>query len=696
MDIVICGYSDRLSASTGETIAFKVSSRAAVPYTARLVRIIHADVNPAGPGLKVEDLSSVFSGTYPSTAKPLSTGSYVRVDDVAARPREASFRVGATILATATSRGRQCVLSQGVRSGGGFELAVDANGLIGVVDGTSVRHDVGLEGAWHHVALVVGPARIALEFDGVEVVTTARAPLHDQPRGTLLIGACAVAAGVACYFNGRIEAPFLDVEGGLSAHWDFALGMGTLHVFDTGPAALHGRLVNLPTRAMRSSTWTGREMCWRSDPSQYAAIHFHDDDFHDAGWSTDFTFTVPDTLKSASYAIEVSVDGAVDWLPFWVSAAPGTATAAIVVVVPTYTYLAYANFARGNFDAALRQRVADWGAYPHNPDEHPEVGLSTYNRHSDGSGVMFSSRWRPMLTMRPGFLTFNDPRGSGCRHYIADHYLIDWLEHEGFAYDVVTDDDVERHGSALLASYATALTGTHPEYHTANTLDAFQGFLDQGGHLAYLGGNGFYWRIGLSDDVPGALEMRRVGGTRAWAAQPGEEFNALDGYMGGLWRNSDRPPNKLVGIGFTSQGNFEGSYYRTNPDARAQPGGWILDGMADKFGDYGLSGGGAAGFELDSICYADGSPRTFTLLARSEGHGPAFGPAHDALLSHQMTLDRGDPATLIRSEIVYFDLPSGGSVFSIGSITFCGALSHDDYCNDVATMMRNYLMHVTR
>ena len=31
----------------------------------------------------------------------------------------------------------------------------------------------------------------------------------------------------------------------------------------------------------------------------------------------------------------------------------------------------------------------------------------------------------------------------------------------------------------------------------------------------------------------------------------------------------------------------------------------------------------------------------------------------------------------MRGEIVYFDTPAGGAVFSVGSITFCGSLWRD-------------------
>ncbi len=127
--------------------------------------------------------------------------------------------------------------------------------------------------------------------------------------------------------------------------------------------------------------------------------------------------------------------------------------------------------------AAMRMRLIigaslDWGAYPHNPDQHPIYGASTYNRHADGAGIGFSSRRRPILTMRPGFLTFNDARGSGLRHFPADTHILAWLEEKGFPFDIVTDEDLDDEGEKLIAPYRAVLTGSHPEYHTLRTLDA--------------------------------------------------------------------------------------------------------------------------------------------------------------------------------------------------------------------------------
>ena len=70
------GYVDRFSARPGEWIAVKVSSRLAEPYRADLVRIIHGDANPAGPGLKFEEVEAAFVGSYPSRFQPAHSGSY--------------------------------------------------------------------------------------------------------------------------------------------------------------------------------------------------------------------------------------------------------------------------------------------------------------------------------------------------------------------------------------------------------------------------------------------------------------------------------------------------------------------------------------------------------------------------------------------------------------------------------------------
>ena len=108
-------------------------------------------------------------------------------------------------------------------------------------------------------------------------------------------------------------------------------------------------------------------------------------------------------------------------------------------------------------------------------------------------------------------------------------------------------------------------------------------------------------------------------------------------------------------MGFTAQGNFEGSYYRRTEesyhDAEIS---WIFDGVADEdedeegkgkgkgrrrgmFGNFGLSGGGAAGYELDRSDVNLGSPETIRILARSENHQDHFTVVPEEMLTHITT-----------------------------------------------------------
>ena len=689
--LALVGYLDRWSARGGGTIAVKVSSHLTEPYAADLVRIIHADPNPAGPGMKLEAVDAPFAGQYPSRAQPVRPGSYGIVTASLAVPEGGAIRL----------RVQPGLLTQPqpVLALGGLVLRVDAGGTRLEVDGVTVCAVAApmLERCWYEVEarFAAGQVRLwqrALQtswgVDDSGEADGAAAP----PRGEQMLIAADPAGG---RFDGRIEAPcLLDAAGGTMAAWDFAAGIDTETIAGTHP----GRLVNLPTRGVRGSLWTGEEMDWKHAPTHYGAIHFHSDDLYDAGWETDFTITIPVTLRSGVYGVRLRGGGHEDVIPFFVLAPRGMATAPIAYLAATFTYQAYANHARFNFDAPFRQRAAEWGARLHNPEDHPEFGWSTYNRHPDGTGISLSSTRRPVLTLRPGFLTFNDPRGSGLRHFSADSHLTDWLEAAGHGFDVITDHDLHREGFALLAPYRCVLTGSHPEYHTPQTLDALGTYVAQGGRLCYLGGNGFYWRIAVSEAVPDVLEVRRAeGGIRAWDAAPGEAYHQLDGGYGGLWRRLGRPPQLLAGVGFSSQGLFEGSHYRRLPASYDPAVSWIFAGVPEEIiGEQGLSGGGAAGFELDRADRRLGTSPNTVILARSEAHQDHFVAVPEELLSHVNTVTGEAPRDLIRAEIVYFETARGGAVFAVGSITFCGSLSVNGYGNAVARMLGNVVTRFAR
>ena len=723
--VPLTGYVDRLSARPGDTLAFKVSSAASEPVSARLVRVISADPNPAGLGIREVDLAGRFTATFPSRVQAVHLGSYAEVEAVDPIAALTSVTVVATIWPTTPGRGEQGLISRIGSAGAGFALGLAADGsaevLIGKAGGEFERVATGtpLEPrAWAVVwasfdaasgELAVGQApygRLDEAFVGRSKIAGGRSSLQD--RSPLIIAAYAVRPSRG-HYNGKIERPAVfdralgaaDIAryvtqqpvAGLVALWDFSREMATRRIIDVGPYGLHGALVNLPARAMTGANWTGREMCWRHAGEQYGAIHFHDDDIQDCGWETDFTFTVPADLRSGIYAMRLRSGAHEDTIPFFVCPPKGRTTADLLIVIPTFTYIVYANHARPDFGPTWRKRWDAWKCNPWNPAEHRDYGLSTYNFHSDGSGIAYSSSLRPVLNWRSGYITYAHERGvSGLRHFQADSHLWAWAEAKGIAFDVLTDQELHEDGVAALKPYRAVLTCSHPEYHTEESLDAYVAYRDQGGRLVYLGGNGFYWRVALSKHWPGAIEIRRAeGGIRAWAAEPGEYYHAFDGAYGGLWRRNGRPPQKLAGVGFTAQGQFEGSYYRRRPDAENPRAAWMLAGVADdRIGDFGFSGGGAAGFELDRADKRLGTPEHALVVASSEGHRQEIWVlVHEEQLTHITTLPGEPIPSLIRADMTFFEAPKGGAVFSTGSITFCGSLPWNGFDNNVSRLLEN-------
>src|SRR5919109_314978 len=174
----------------------------------------------------------------------------------------------------------------------------------------------------------------------------------------------------------------------------------------------------------------------------------------------------------------------------------------------------------------------------------------------------------------------------------ADTHIIDWLDARGFSYDVITEDDLDAEGVALLASYRCVMTGTHPEYPSKRMLDAYAAYQNQGGRFIYLGGNGFYWRTSYHPELPGVVEMRRAeDGIRTWAAEGGEYYHGFTGELGGMWRRMGRAPQ-----GFDRSTFFERTAASFEPRAA-----FIFAGLGadERIGDFGLVGGGAAGWEVD-------------------------------------------------------------------------------------------------
>lgn len=720
----LAGYCDRWSAKPGETIRFMVSSRADAEFQLRFARVICADPNPAGPGYREQPMASPVGATQPGRFQPAFLGSFGHVaHQVAVAP---GFAMAATVWPTLPGRGLQGVVSL---AGADWSLSLAVGPSGGAMARLAMPARVTeaevavpmLSRRWYDIALAIDTAgrlqvaqRPRQPLGRIVDAGEAAAPGTVGPSSaeTVFLAALPPASGAPAshHFNGKLERPTLwrdlslgkalrrqrmplAFDPGLAAAWDFSVGIDGFTAHDIGPHGAHAELANLPTRAMTGSNWTGDTHVWTDAPEQYGAIHFHADDQGDLGWEESFALEIPPDWPSGFYNAHIQNESGEDRIPFFVR--PAVPTAALAVLVPTFTYQIYGCFVRPGRGKEIAARASAWGALPQTPDMNPEFGLSCYNSHADGSGVAIATMRRPMLDTRPRQFSLMDPGpgGSGTGRIAADSYIIDWLTQAGIPHDVITDHDLHADGAALLAPYRTVIAMQHPEYHSKRMMQGLEAYLGGGGRLMYLGGNGFYWRAEPSATAPHALELRRAeGGIRVWATEPGESYHAFGGGYGGLWRRIGRPAHALVGNGFSAQGRHLGFPYRFT-DAIADPRvAFMAEGFAPEsgqvFGDTGFMGGGAAGFELDSADPKLGTPPHALVVAKGVVLHPDYGPVNEDMLVIRHPRPAEDWSC---ADMVFFETEAGGAVFSVGSMTYVGSLAVNGYDNTLARLTTNVL-----
>lgn len=744
----LTGYTDRLSVAPGERIRFMVSTDAA-EYQATLVRLIHGDDNPEGPGFKERVVDTPLSGRYSGRSQLARSGSYVLVPDVAAFAGMTSVTLQAWIYPTTPVRPRsqQGLLGRwDASSGVGCGLVIEAEGDLAVHLGgrgdrlERVRTGTPMRRAqWYFVA-------VAFDADAGHVKLYQRSlamgysdsssaiadgSVVDLDFGDLsaplLVGAGSLETlptekcpRARHLYNGKVERPRLfnraldarEIEAlaagapatkvaadALVGDWDLGADPASAQIRDASPSSLHGRAVNMPLRATTGHSWRGEVLDFRQAPAEYGAIHFHEDDVEDACWEADAELQIPADLKTGVYAARITTDeGEEDHLPFVVRPPRGSHDAAIALLLPTVTYVAYANemlavtadysarggpYAEGSGDEGTRP-------YDYYLLAHPEIGTSLYDVHTDGTARCYSTYLRPILNMRP---RYRHAYTGGPRHLSADLCIVDWLEEKGFPFDVITDHDLHEEGGELLRRYKTVVTGSHPEYYTSQMLEAMEEYPQCGGRLMYLGGNGFYWVTSVDPSRPHAIEVRRgLAGSRTNSTLPGEGHHSTTGEPGGLWRFRGKYPNMLVGVGWTADGFDDKApgYERRGGsfDPRAQ---FIFQGVGpdEMIGDFGLIMGGAAGDEIDRMDYALGSPPNCLLLASSR-HGRYYFLTVDDI-PVTMGNVRGDDNPDVRADMTFFETPNDGAVFSVGSMCWCGSLSHNGYDNNVSRITENVL-----
>lgn len=724
VDQFIIGYSDRFSVRPGEDIHIMVST-SEPEYQVDLVRISRGDDDVAN-GLKETLVDRVASRKVRGRVQQVQTGSCVEVSGIGKHLEDLdSWTIRLWFCPTIVGGRQSQVLIDTVSPGTniGWSLFIDRESMLTLnVAGSVGASKVAcpgplLAGKWYEV--VAGQDRdsgttelLVRQLPSAEVRASRSRTNTGHLRGLnsqLTIGAqqCVPPLrGFESHYNGRIEdvviyslppSAILD-EGKVDfehvvASWLFGDDMASDVVRDIGPHGRDGKVMNSPTRAVTGYRWNGEFLNHKESPDHYGAIHFHEDDLGSAGWSPDFSIHIPEDLRSGLYAVRCATGAIVDRIPFAVLPAGSTGTARAVLVLPLYTYLAYANT-----QAALDDDFMESGLISREPirtrdqeliGEHPEWGRSLYDKHSDGTGIIYSSLHRPIVDLRPDHLNWvtGGPRGLS-----ADLCLVYWLERNDFDVDVITDHELDRDGIDAISSYKTVLTGSHPEYYTGAMRGALDEYVDIGGNLMYLGGNGFYWVTSTHPANPNMIEVRRgMSGTRPWTSAPGEVYHSTTGEPGGLWRHRGLGPNDLVGVGFAAQGwDSRAGYYRRSPASYEPEYDWIFAGVdGEVIGDFGLVMDGAAGDEIDRYDATLGGEDA-VVLATSEGHSSSYCVALEDLHEVSPSAVRTD-ARRVRSDIVYYR-KGRGTVFSVGSMCWVPALPINGCKNNVSSVTKNVLL----
>lgn len=434
--------------------------------------------------------------------------------------------------------------------------------------------------------------------------------------------------------------------------------------------------VNQPTFCVTSSRWDGSSFDPKVVPTHYDAIHCHDDDMGDLKWPASYRLHIPEGSDAGIYAFDVQAGEVKERIVFFISA--DKTSAPLLFVVPTMTYLAYA-------DEYLPEHLYPPKCFDRGHAFAVDNNLrSLYDYHSDASGVSICSYRKPKVTLRDDY---NYPL-CGCPHNLpVDLHFLKFMHRNGVAFDLITDHDLHRRGLDALVGYQGVLTGSHPEYLTDRMESAYRAFIAQGGNLACFGGNGFAASVAIKGDL---LELRRspLESGRTWDGPVSELAFSITNEMGGLLRHRGRGEFSLVGgaislMGFDKAHPFSRTKASYEPEAE-----WLFEGLeSDVFGSEGMVLGGAAGYEVDATDPHLGTSPDTIIVAKSTDFSDSY--VHDSTRWYEGGEDEQKARS--RAEMTLRPLSNGAHIFSAGSVAWLGALPLNDQMNDVGRLTLNVL-----
>lgn len=348
------------------------------------------------------------------------------------------------------------------------------------------------------------------------------------------------------------------------------------------------------------------------------------------GWATTLANTIPSTWPSGLYSAQCTATGSP---PFHIVFAvrPGAQRRPFAVLANTNTWNAYNG----------------WG------------GRSKYT--SPPAATLSFLRPNPAAS----------PVDDGDINHLtrAELWMLAWMEDQGYAADVYTDLDFHN-GIEALAGYRALLITTHPEYWTHAMLDRLVAFINGGGRVLYLGGNGLFEEVSFT---AGGTALTLLKGDPA-AYRPACYFRNL---------TPPRPEREVLGVAYRLDNYKTFAPFKVlNAGHRFFAGTGLANGAL--IGAAGLNGGGASGWEMDTSI-AGTAPAGVIVGAGSAADDRGAPPANLQLLARGTNVwnERAYGA-----DMTYYDAPNGGWVFCAGSITFCGSLVVDA---DLQKIMRNIL-----
>ncbi len=305
------------------------------------------------------------------------------------------------------------------------------------------------------------------------------------------------------------------------------------------------------------------------------------------------------------------------------------------------------------------------------------ASTNTYNAYNGWGGMSAYSVPGPETLSLHRPMPSASPVGLGRSHLVrAELWVINWLENAGYEVDVYSDLDLHQNWF-WLKKYRALIINTHGEYWSASMRDHLDVYLNNGGNLLYLSGNGLYWKV-TYDAQMHTMEVRKDRRAHNQTSEPG-----------GLWRQVGRPEHAVIGVGYVRPGYMTFAPYQVEA-----PRHWIFKGTGLKKGSLigrsGINGGAASGWEMDQI--NDASPKNLKMLARGLNAEDYMDPRTSAHYPDPAYNWNGAGG----AHMVYYDHPGGGGVFSVGSIAFGGSLIVDPQLQHIVRNVLNRYLQTAK